>query len=203
MVLPEWELIVHNDEMSVWQNDVGDGLSLTLAPHPPALGAPLDDLNALRRFVRTEAAEAEAGIVEVDVIDLDTLPAVRFIVKKPQQPSGMTYEGTLLLPRRDFSFTIRVLCRETGVTGRRDAAVFLRLAAEHDVPEDTPDGWFSDPYDPLFEGRTLRNLSDDPEWDDLFPDHPLSRCRAHLQMLEERISLKEEVRVAPAFTGPS
>jgi len=202
LVLPEWALIFHDERTRVWQDDQGDGLSLHLYPYPPSLSASLENLDAVRAAIRAQAVEAGAGLVEVDVITLDSVPAVRSIVKKPQQPTGMTYEGALLLPRQPFSFTLKVSCRETGVTGMRDAAVFLRVASEYDAPDGFPDAWFQDPYDPSFEGPALRNPADDAEWDERFPDHPLSRCRAHLRMLEDRISLKEDVKTAPAFAGP-
>lgn len=203
LVLPEWALIFHNEEARVWQDDRGDGLALHFYPGPPSLPAPLEDVDAVRNAMRARAGEAGAGIVEVDVIMLDGLPAVRSIVKKPQQPSGMTYEGALLLPRQPFRFEIKVLCRETGVTGIRDSAVFLRVASEYEGPVGFPDTWFQDPYDLSFQGPTLRNPADDPEWDERFPDHPLSRCRAHLRMLEDRITLKEHLKIAPDFLGPT
>jgi hypothetical protein len=199
LVLPAWDLLFDDDLTRVWQNDEGDGLTLHVQGYPPDLAASLDDVDAVRSALRAEAVQAGAGLVEADVITLDGLPAVRSIIKKPQQPGGMTYEGALRLLRRDFSVSLNILCRETGVTGMRDSAVFLRVAADYDAPRDVP--WFQDPYDPLFKGPVLRNPADDPEWDDRFPGHPLSRCRAHLRMLEDRISWKDDVKTAPAFAG--
>lgn len=199
LVIPDWEQLFADEHTCVWQNDDGDGLSIHFHTQPPAFAASLDDLEAVRAAVRAEATQAGAGIVEVDVISLDDLPVVRSIVKKPQQPSGMTYEGSLLLLRRDCSAALKVLCREHGVTGLRDAAVFLRVTAGHDEPLDLP--WFQDPYDPLFEGLVLRNPADDPEWDDRFPQHPLSRCRTHLQMIAGKVSFKADLKEASAFSG--
>ncbi len=201
LVVPAWEVVFHDEMTRVWQNDQGDGLTLHFHAGPPDFAASLDDLDAVRAAVRAEAMQAGAGIVEVDVVSLDGVPAVRSIVKKPQQPSGMTYEGALLIPRQPFSFVVKVLCRETGVTGMRDSAVFLRVASEDEAPQSRR--WFQDPYDPLFEGLVLHNPADDAEWDERFPDHPLSRCRAHLRMLEDRITLKEDIKAAPAFAGPT
>ena len=203
LVLPAWTLIFHNEEARVWQDDRGDGLSLQYHPGLPSLAAPLEDIDGVRNAVRAQVAEAGAGLVEVDVITLDGIPAVRSIVKKPQQPSGMTYEGSLLLPRQSFSFEIKVLCRETGMTGMRDSAVFLRVGSAYDGSDGSPNTWFQDPYDSSFQGPVLRNPADDPEWDDRFPDHPLSRCRAHLRMLEDRVTLKEDLKIAPDFSGPT
>ena len=202
LVLPAWELIAHDEATRVWQNDRGDGLSLHFHPWPPEFAAPLDDLDAVRSAVRLEAARAGAGIVEVDMRFLDGVPVVRSIVKKAQQPSGMTYEGTLLLLRQSFSFELKISCRETGETGMRDAAVFLRVGSEYNAPDGFPDTWFQDPYDSSVGGPVLRTPADDAEWDEHFPDHPLSRCRAHLRMLENQITLKEDVKTAPAFTSP-
>ncbi|MFT5359151.1 MAG: hypothetical protein ACI9KE_006394, partial [Polyangiales bacterium] len=49
----------------------------------------------------------------------------------------------------------------------------------------------------------LRNRSDDVEWDDKFPGHPLSRCRRYMDSLGESITLADHVVSAAPFTGPS
>jgi tetratricopeptide (TPR) repeat protein len=52
-------------------------------------------------------------------------------------------------------------------------------------------GWFKDPYDPVYQGRTLRSLADDPRVDALFPDHPLSRVRMALAKLRATLELDD------------
>lgn len=42
-----------------------------------------------------------------------------------------------------------------------------------------------------------------PVRDEHFPDHPLARCRAHLRMLEDRISLKAGFKTACPFAEPT
>jgi hypothetical protein len=198
LILPGWERLSEGHEEGVWMNDNGDGLSIHVYHTPPGFEAPLYDVDAVRHAVRTTAVKDKSGIVEVDVIEIDELLIVRSIVKKPQQPSGMVYTGSLLVLRQKFSLDIKVLCRETGVTGLRDSTVFLRLGHTMDDPVGTP-WWFQDPYDSKFKGPVLRNPSDDEEWDDQFPDHPLSRCRALLRMLEERITFKDIIKTAEPF----
>ena len=47
----------------------------------------------------------------------------------------------------------------------KDAAVFAMTGA-------TPDGWRRDPYDPKRTAGNLMNLSELPEYDPAFPQHP-------------------------------
>jgi len=38
------------------------------------------------------------------------------------------------------------------------------------------------------------NQADDPRWDSRFPDHPLSRCRQHLEKFQQTIRVTGEMR---------
>ena len=51
--------------------------------------------------------------------------------------------------------------------------------------------WAADPYDPAYRGvdRTvLRFMSDDPLYDEQFPEHPLSKLRRLLPRLPAQVS---------------
>ena len=47
------------------------------------------------------------------------------------------------------------------------------------------DGWFKDPYDNSFKKGLLMNLSEKPEYDAMFPNHPLSILRNIIKFLIE------------------
>jgi hypothetical protein len=177
-----------------WISDVGDVLTLHYFSIPPDLPAALSDLDAIRRHYR-EVLGGQGAIVETEAMMLDTLPALRTIMKIAQQPSGMTYVAGYTIPFRDCSFVARVQCVESGITGARDAAVAIKLDMHGSA------GWRADPYLPRYRNSVLRNKSDDAEWDALFPNHPLSRARRHLEALS-RLSLSADVKALAPFTGP-
>lgn len=55
-------------------------------------------------------------------------------------------------------------------------------------------GWLDDPYDPHEQGDMTRNRSERPEYDSLFPDHPLSRARWVLDHLQHTLFVSETLR---------
>ncbi len=73
--------------------------------------------------------------------------------------------------------------QEYGVTGVRDASVLAHLSQED--KGFTEDKWFFDPYDPDSEAPYKMNLSELAEYDDLFPDYPLSQCRMLIRYYQE------------------
>src|SRR5438876_932350 len=79
------------------------------------IAAPLRDVAAIRKAYRTQVDRAGGALVEVDVDNVATIQALRTIFKFPQQPHGMSYVGSWTLPRRSFSFAVKISAAEHGV----------------------------------------------------------------------------------------
>lgn len=199
---PDWSHEESEDETSRWRNSDGDGLGIYHYAIAPDIGASLADLDALRSYYREMITNAGGALVELDVVQVARVQAVRLCLKVPQPQSGMTYIASLTLPFRDFSFVVKTQCAETGMTGMRDTVVFAKLGMSVNAESGVAEGWAQDPYDPTFVAPLLRNRSDDSMWDEKFPEHPLSRCRRYLDSLGDSISLADGVASAPPFTGP-
>ncbi|CAN5906300.1 hypothetical protein BH11MYX4_BH11MYX4_32600 [soil metagenome] len=186
----------------VWHTEAGDGIGLFLFDKAPDIGADLGSLDSVRAFYRALAADAGLALIEVDTPEIDDRVATRTIFKAPQEPTGMTYLGSITLPFRDFSFVLKMQCREHGTTGMRDVVVLEAMLGKGQVTlreDGTMKGWMQDPYDPSFQAPLLRNLSDDETYDALFPEHPLSRLRSTLRALEPTLRLSGELKSAPPF----
>jgi hypothetical protein len=197
-----WQLL----QPGAYRNADGDVAELHGFDLPPDLPAPLEDLDSLRRATAAHTAAAGGGLIELDVITLDGLPAIRQIVKVPlpNQDHGVAYIASFTMPRADRSLVLKVLCLEQGVTGMRDATVFDRFMADHGQgrsPEEMMRYWAQHPYDPGIQGGLPRNWSEEPEWDPHFPQHPLSRARRVLQSLAPTIELHPAFKSAPPFRG--
>ena len=156
----------------------------------PGIQSSLQSLAALRQEWRNLAAKSGGAIVEVETHTIDGCEALHAILKKPQQPAGMAYLGSITVPR-DFSYQVNVAAREQGVTGLRDTAVFAKWMQQGEV------AW--NPYDPSIETPLAWNQSEAEIYDAEFPDHPLSRLRALMVHIEATLKLADEVRAEPRF----
>jgi hypothetical protein len=201
---PWLEKAEDRDGVRVWYTPDGDGVGLYYFAIAPDLPGDLDALADLRLGLSKRASASSAAIVEADVLVVDGCKAVKQCVKVPQQPSGMTYLGSLTFPFRDFSLVLKIQCEERGVTGVRDAVLFdekLRSGEVHLNPDDGDiTGWMKDPYDVTRTSGLARNLADDDEYDQRFPDHPLTRARSFMSAAAAKIRISEAIRTAPPFT---
>ena len=191
-----WQLARDEGMMRTWENAEGDSLSLHVFLEVPDLVGPLSRIDRIQDSYRKLIVQSGGALIEVEADQLDDLPALRTIFKFAQEPHGMSYSGAWVIPRRCFSFVVRVICAEHGQTGTRDTLVALKLQLPNSKD------WFQDPYDSRFRAPVLRNRSDDSEWDGLFPQHPLSCLRACLRSVKDSITIAEDVRQSEPFVGP-
>jgi hypothetical protein len=201
-----WTELWHDPTDRGWNNAGGDGLGLYFFNLPPDIPVALNDLDGLRQSYRHQFADSGGGLIELIVLNIDTLPAIKLIAKVPQASNGMMYLGSITLPRRDFSYVIKFQCPERGPTGLREAIVMDQALAHQRVTIDEAGqlkGWAADPYDPSFSGGVLRNRAEAEEYDKEFPDHPLSRVRRYLNAVVPTIRLSERTKRAPAFGEPA
>ena len=198
-----WSLQESGPYERVWVNELGDALVIHYEEGAPDLGGAWSRLDRIRDAVRASLEEAGA-LVEVEADELDSLPVLRYILKFPQEPHGMTYLGSWTIPRRDFCLRIRVICREHEPTGVRDTIVWSLSGGAGEDESSTEEldpfrGWSGDPYDPKHVAPILRNRSDDEEWDTQFPQHPLSRVRATLREIKASFRGSEDLRTSEPY----
>jgi Tfp pilus assembly protein PilF len=192
-----------------WTDALGNTLRLEILSVAAPYLLAATDRSALREWCRRNAARRDGGIVSVDLVDVCGRQGLQIINKFERLPS-YDYEGTLVLPLRGAHCRFVVRAREHGTTGMREAIITNHLLSfgELDLrslvagPKNSVPipGWFKDPYDPAYKGRTLRSLADDPRVDGLFPDHPLTRVRTTLVKLRATMELDD---VDKTDSGPT
>lgn len=184
---------------AAWTDESGDKLFLVGFDAPPNIPPLLHDPAALQ----SAWPPAFGGNLSVDVVAIDGVRCARVLSKLRADTTELVYLGALIIPRRDYSFVVRVQCNEGGITGGREAVVLTLLMDEgHEVPsvDSRMEGWHVGPEvePPL----AARNLADDERWDGRFPTHPLSRCRRHLDRLQATTSLDASIRSDAPFGPP-
>lgn len=185
-----------------WSTAIGDTIGVHFVDGVPDIAADLGDIAALRQFYREKAVADGMGLVELDTLRVAGIAAIRVVMKVPQQPAGMSYVASLVLPFRDFCFVVDVHCVERGTTGMRESVVLNHALASGEVtPSEHGDmlGWARDPYGHAERHAVLWNLSDARAHDARFPDHALSRARTLLDRVEATLRVDDSVRAAPAF----
>lgn len=196
-----WEQIQDSKDVKQWIDPTqSQSLSLNFFALPPDLPT-IKRVEELRQFFRPQIVAANGGIITVDIASLSGIPYVKTIFKFPQEPSGMTYLGSLIFPFKKYSYVVKIQAMETGTTGVRDTLIMNRMMAAGvlDVIKDGFKDWSRDPYEPDFEGGSLMNLSEAEAYDEEFEQHPLSQVRLVLRMAEEQLEVAEMLHTIAAF----
>ena len=174
----------------IWETPDLDSVSLHFFPVPPNLPrtSSVEDLFA---FFARQPPDRQL-MVEARLCKLASRAALRFIFKVPQNPSGMMYQGSLLLPYRDFSYVVKLQCFEHGMTGIREAVLYEKRLAKGEGPDSSDSTSLFAHWNP-----------DGAEFDDFFPAHPLSRLRRLLGHVERSATLEDGVNERPGFPLPT
>ena len=191
--LVDAELVYERDagHAHVWCFPDGDRVGVFFFNLEPDLPR-LPDLAPFVSQLRDRTVASGARPVECEMDPIAGIPALRQIVKIPQQPSGMTYVGSFTLPFAKFSYVIQVQCEERGMTGVREAALLEEAIAANEVtidpesPHPIPGTW-----DP-----------DSERYDERFPAHPLTRLRRHLRLVASSCQVHDSLLAHPRFPLP-
>lgn len=172
----------------IWTTAQGDIVGLFQFRQPPDLPAGAKSISEFADAYRKILGQGAAKLVEMAVVTLDGVQALRRIIKIPQQPSGMTYVGSFTLPFLIGSYVLKIDCQESFPTGIREAVLLERLLQEGESIE-----------------QAIANSSnfDAVQFDSEFPQHSLSRLRYALTAIQSSIILDAKIRQLPPFGLPS
>lgn len=187
----DWELVEQSKEAKRWmhpeQTQVLTVNFFATAPDLPSI----QNIDALRQFFRKQVASANGGIIQIDAQQISGCTAIKTIFKFPQEPSGMTYLGSLVFPFKKYSYVVKIQAIEVGTTGMRESLILNKLmqAGAINMGENGFEGWSNDPYLADVEAGNLMNLAEAEAYDDQFATHPLSQVREGLSIIEKQLKL--------------
>jgi hypothetical protein len=187
------ELQIHGEEPNrkVWFTEDGDGVSLNFFDKKPDIPPNLHSLQEVRDFYLSMLQGTPTKLVDLSITNIGGCPAIRMILKSPQKPHGMTYLGSITVPFRDCSFVVKCQCMERGTTGIREA-ILNQMAFKA--------GTMSlDAHGKITGGPDY----DAAEHDAKFPQHPLSKLRRLLALIETTSVIDSATRNEPGFPLPS
>lgn len=180
------------DEGTWFDPSTGDQVSLTYIDLVPDLPAPLDDLPLLRHRLAVETAEVGA-LIEAHVVFIDSVPTLFQVLKLPipDQQTGQAFIAAFTVPKATCSVVLRIQCAEGQPTGVRESTVFTQVGdADFVRPH---------PYAPELTGRLPWHVGDSQQWDQQFPDHPLTRARTWAYQTISTARIEPEFARLPPF----
>jgi len=183
--MPDWEFVRQESRAAYWRDTAGDVVSLTLSPRAHAF-PPLSDVRKLQDHCRNVAESQGAGLIEVASTAGAEGACVTYIYKRLNIPA-FTFFSVAATPLATGLWIWMIIAYERGTTGVREAVVTSQLFESGQLTlESYEASWAQDPYDALYQGvdrRTLRYRSDAADYDEDFPNHPLSKVRRELRRL--------------------
>ena len=105
------------------------------------------------------------------------------IVKTLNKPSGVQYYMLMHIAYENIAINVNGHFIEAGMTGLRDTTIWELACREGIVSSIDKSKWCFDPYDKTLKRPYLMNLSEKEEYDEIFPDHPLSQCRKFVKLI--------------------
>ena len=109
------------------------------------------------------------------------------IVKTLDRPSRVQYFMLIHVSYEEIAININGFFVESGITGTRDTMIWELACRQGIVSFEDKSKWMFDPYDKSFNRPYMMNISEKEEYDEMFPDHPLSQCRKFVKLITERL----------------
>lgn len=178
------KLVEESDAHRMWASATDVYHNLRVSPQPSAWPFDLRDCPAAADFYSRQCAENKGVMLEMEVVQIGQLSALRglFKYRSPVPKSlAMMFVHILWIPFKDWTIQLNVESVEAETTGMREAAMMLvegdkwpiPSSAEEPIEVSSPDDMFDQ-----MRSQSLRALpSDGEKYDELFPDHPLSKVR--------------------------
>lgn len=200
-----WKLHEQGPQHRIWLFDEHGIVAIRFVHGKPSL-YPLEFEPAY--LAQDAECEQNHGVLlSFDLIELDSLPASCGVAKyrSPINPMAMLYVAQIAVPVRDFAYHLKIECAETGDVGARETAVML-LREKQGLPWPSVGGsrgaTVLDEHDLASRAQMTMSEpapllpSDNEEYDEVLPQHPLSVLRRTLHRIRSTVSIDECVKHA-------
>ncbi|MES2792465.1 MAG: hypothetical protein V4719_22810 [Planctomycetota bacterium] len=183
-----------------WGNACGDVLSVRYYAAPPQMPS-LFRLQALKDYHLQQLKAANGTILSLDLLQVKGVSVGKLLFKTQHPGGGWGYVGTLFLPYRDFSYSIRLQAVERAGDEARGQHVWNWLHESQPPDANCLALWFG--LDEVPEDTNVARLclADEERWDRTFPHHPLSRLRAELYRLIPTLLVSRDVKNSAPHRG--
>ena len=198
----KWDNVESTPNYKVWVNPSKTALISIQITQKTLEDSPNNwhNLKKVRSYYRGRIVnQTNGGLIHCNVIDLKGNIALDMVIKKPKQPTGLVYTGSLLIPFKTAYCTINIQAVEKeSISGMRTASIFQRWFKENKTTAQKDDngkiiGFTKDPYDASFRKGTLMNYAEQQKFDKDFPEHPLTITRQRLKDIKKSIVFSKKI----------
>jgi hypothetical protein len=192
------------EHQRVWRTHDGM-LSVEYFDVPPDLPPRAGGDQALRDFFEAMVRDNESMVLmNAGWIDLRGFDAVESMFKVSlTDRRGLLYGGSFILPVERHSWVVKLQFVEGGITGSREAlALSVQLSSGGELADWCDVETVVDADSGTMRQRPTRLTvlpSDDSRWDEMLPDHPLSKLRRGMAAIAETIEIDAAIRQQRPF----
>jgi TPR repeat protein len=143
------------------------------------------ELDDWRRSYARRWAEDDGCLLELDIRRLCGRAALYQLWKQRQRKRerGFAFSAMYFVPTGQGTAVLKYEASEGRTTGTRETVVAIKLGVTEKLA-------ITHPYDPDLVGGLAYLRADDPAWDKMFPDHPLSQARGWSRLMERAAVLE-------------
>ncbi len=197
-----WEIYDESSTHRRWYTQERDAVLLSFSIGDPTINHPYDFTNQtqMAAFYEQQAQQNQGVMLEVAPTTIAGIPGMRGVFKyRLPNTLALYFVGIVVVAFRDVSFQFNTEAMERGTTGMREALV--GVINPQPMPETEPITLSSTEefFTMLHNAPLQRILPDNPEYDDVIPDHPLSKVRRLQRHLIATTQLDERLRTSPAY----
>jgi hypothetical protein len=185
-----------SEEHFGWSNANGVYIVLRVPKSTTNWPFDLSDIDAATSFFSGQSANNGGTLLEMNSVTAGGQAALQGLFKYRSplpQSMGMMFVSILWIRLGDRTAQINVESTEDGVTGVREAAV-CAMTAETPTSAAPDEPVLVDSIEEMFvhvRAQPLRPLrSDNSQFDQMFPDHPLSKVRHRMTQLVATLSIQ-------------
>ncbi|MGU3284446.1 hypothetical protein [Methylobacterium mesophilicum] len=179
------------DQERIWTTQ--DFCSIMIQYSPVPTEYPL--VSTLQEFYSAISRRFDGSVrmlIEVGILQIDTIEMPYYIFKIPMKPTGMEYWCEIVFPFKEFGLKIMIFSPEQGITGIREVVLLdKRIAVDERTRKNFADGKLPENWRP-----------DDPQFDREFPDHPVSKVRQWLKHIQSNTRIIDSVKEIPRYQVP-
>lgn len=190
----------------MWVNSVDVAHKLQFDIGPIDWPFDLTDSTAGAEYYRRQCEELGGAMLSLEVTMTAGVAALRGLFKyRAPNSIAMYYVGILWLPFQECRFQINVEAMETGLTGAREAVALIVDRDSFPSPSlDTPplhfeNGEVWESFRPPESVPGHQWPSDNEQYDELLPNHPLSKVRRRLTEVMATLELDASAKSLTPF----